>query len=136
MCLSVLIIDDSGMDRFLSETVIKKNYFARHIVSHSSVPEGLNYLQSLVHVPEKLPQVIFLDINMPHMDGFDFLDHFLKFSEEVQKRCTIFMISGTNSIKEMERIKKYPVVRKFFNKPLTHDILNDIHACMGPCTSS
>ena len=130
MCFSVLIIDDSKMDRFISETVIEKTSFARHVVSYSTVADGLNYLQSLISAPEKLPQVIFLDVNLPAMDGFDFLDNFLKLSEDVQKRCTVFMVSATSSVANLERIKEYPVVRKFFNKPLTPEILKDVHVYM------
>ena len=120
------------MDRYLSETVIKKDQFAAHIVSCSSVDEGLDYLHSLEDVPDKLPEIIFLDVNMPVMDGFDFINNFLKLPETIQKHCTIFMISATNSPDDFERIKTYPVVRKFFEKPLTTDILNDIRARMAP----
>jgi len=129
--MSALIIDDSKLDRMMSAAVIKKNLFAKQIVSCHSVSEGLTYLQSLIREPESLPEVIFLDVNMPGMDGFDFLDSFLKFPLEVQKSCTIFMVSATNSLEELERIKTYKVVRKFYNKPLTFDILKNIRACMG-----
>ncbi len=124
---NVLIVDDSSMDRRLSELVIERSLFAGQITSCSSVLEGLCYLQSLIESPEQLPSVIFLDVNMPILDGFDFLDNFLKFPYYVQQHCAVFMLSATNSPDELERIKTYPVVRKFYRKPLNVGILDNIH---------
>jgi CheY-like chemotaxis protein len=126
MSFDVLIIDDSNMDRILSEEIIKNDMFSSHITSCSSVREGLSYLLSVTSHSEKLPDVILLDINMPMLDGFDFLDSFLRFPEEVRRQCTIFMISATNSPAELRRITTYPIVRKFFTKPLTSETLNII----------
>lgn len=125
---NVLIIDDSDFQRVLSEAIIRKHSFANSIVSVDSVLNGINYLKSLIQQPENLPAVIFLDVNMPEYDGFDFLDHYLQFPEEIQKRCSIFMISATNSEEDMKRLEMYPIVRKFFHKPLSEDILDYIRA--------
>jgi len=130
MPLSVLIIDDSNIDRLLTEKVIQGDMFAAEVVSCGSVREGLTHLLSRSSAFEKMPDVILLDVNMPMLDGFDFLDSFMKFPEEMQRQSAIFMLSATNSQAELERIARYPIVRRFFNKPLTSDILNDIRAEM------
>ncbi len=130
MYSSVLIVDDSNIDRFISETVIRKDGFAARIISYNAVDKGLEYLQSHADNPEELPEIIFLDVNMPVMDGFDFLNNFLNLPESIQKHCTIFMISATNSVDDFERIKSYPIVRKFFEKPLSIETLNAIKIYM------
>ncbi len=123
---TVMVVDDSRLDRHITGTVIKKNLFAEEIVEFSAVASALDYLYLIIDQPEIFPKFIFLDINMPELDGFDFLDGYLKLPQEVQERCTIIMISATNSKEDFRRINTYPVVHTFFNKPLSERILNDI----------
>jgi CheY-like chemotaxis protein len=122
----VMIVDDSNMDRFISTTMIKNNLFAEEVEGFSSVASALRYLHSLLLSQDPFPPIVFLDVNMPVKDGFDFLDDYLKFSEDVRKHCIIIMISATNSEEDIKRINTYPIVNMFFNKPLSNDILNNI----------
>jgi CheY-like chemotaxis protein len=121
-----MVIDDSKLDRFISEAIIKKNQFAEEVLDFSYATSALAHLQNMAATPEALPQVIFLDINMPVMDGFGFLDNYEQLPEEVKRRCNIIMISSSNSQDDFARIKTYPSVRKFFSKPLSDIILDDI----------
>jgi CheY-like chemotaxis protein len=122
----VVIVDDGKMDRIISSTVIKRDLFAEEISDFGSAIDALNYLHSLINTPDKFPPVIFLDVNMPGMDGFDFLDAFRKFPESVQKLCTVIMISATQSVDDLKRIHTYPSVQWFFNKPLTDKMLHKV----------
>ena len=130
MGLRVFIIDDSNIERIISETVVRQYGIADDVLTCGSANEGLGYLRTLTAYPEKLPDIILLDLNMPVRDGFDFLDDFLHLPESIQQHCTIFMVSATRSKKDFERIKEYPVIRKFFAKPLSQKALNDIHDYM------
>ena len=66
-----------------------------------------------------LPQLIFLDIDMPLMDGFQFLDEFGNLSDKTQEKCSIIMLTSSISPADVNRSKKYDYVRKYINKPLT-----------------
>ena len=123
---NVIVIDDSEIDRFISRSVIKRNNFALSCIAFATVEDGLAYLRTLINLSEPFPEIIFLDVNMPEMDGFDFLDNYLKLPPDIQTTSNIFMISATNSESDYARIKTYSIVRKLFSKPLTPSILNEV----------
>ena len=73
------------------------------------------------------PEVIFLDINMPEMDGFQFLDEYEKLPENQRMQMKVVLLSTSESFKDLNRANKNPYVRKFLNKPLTIQVLQAIN---------
>lgn len=123
---TVMIIDDSSMERFLTEVRMKNCRFAEHIMSFNSGIEALRHLVSLESSGLKFPDIIFLDIHMPLMNGFEFLDKFLEFSDEIKEQCKIVLFSSTDASEDHARMKTYPIIRKFLSKPLSNDMLNEL----------
>jgi len=118
---AVMIIDDSSLERLITETLAKRSLPAGRIVSFSSGVDALTRLEAMVAAGEEFPAVIFLDIHMPVMNGFDFLDRYIQFPGDVTKQCKIIMYSSTENAEDHARIKKYSVIYKFMPKPLAHD---------------
>lgn len=118
----VLVVDDSEFEAYVTKLVICNSLFAEEVTLFNSAKKALAYLQST----PTFPDAIFLDINMPVMDGFGFLDNYLQFPEELRSHCCIIMISGTHSPKDFKRLKDYPVIRKFIGKPLTVSVLDEL----------
>jgi CheY-like chemotaxis protein len=120
----VMLIDDSDIDNYVNEKVLRNNKIGEIIVTKKSAEEALEYLGELKNSPEEFPDIIFLDIRMPVMDGFGFLERFDLLPENVKKKCKIFMLSSSNDPADVERANKNPYVIKYFTKPLKDDMLS------------
>ncbi|MGX7666401.1 response regulator [Flavobacterium pedocola] len=122
----ILVIDDSATDRYIAKRLAEKNHFAEEVVLHESAIEALNYLISLENTPQMLPQLIFLDINMPGMNGHEFLDEYSKLSETIKTNCIIMMITTSVHPDDLKRAEENPCVIRFLNKPLDKEKLESI----------
>lgn len=123
MYSNVMIIDDNAIDRFVAETVLKRSGIADNVISKESARSALDHLIILSETPEALPQVIFLDINMPEMNGFDFLDAFVSMPDIVKSCCDIMMLSSSLNPEDHEVVKGNRFVSNFISKPLSKDKL-------------
>jgi CheY-like chemotaxis protein len=122
---SVLLIDDNDIDNFINKRLIEKSGFAAEVVEKNSGQGALSFLQEAAGSNE-LPDVIFLDIMMPVMDGFEFLDAYAKLPQTVISKPKIIMLSSSESFKDLNRANSNRHVFKFLNKPLTEAVLGAI----------
>ena len=123
---SVMLIDDNEIDNIINEKIIEANSFAENILVFQTGQEALEFLNSNQDNESDLPEIVFLDINMPIMDGFQFLEDFEKFSEKVLEKCKIIMLSSSISPKDIDRAASSKYVKKYLNKPLNARYLEAI----------
>jgi len=118
----VLLIDDDEATNFYHTIILEEESTGVHIQSVKSAEEGLDFLLSKGDYAE-LPQpgIIFLDINMPGMNGWDFLVKYDELSQEILNRSIVVMLSTSNNPDDIERAAQIPVVKEFVNKPLTSE---------------
>ncbi len=121
----VMLVDDNPMDNMVNGQLIKSSAFANKIKSFEAGKSMLDFLKTADI--EELPELIFLDIIMPGMDGFQFMDEFEKLDESIRKKCKVVMLSSSDSFKDLNRANKNKLVRKFLNKPLTIEMLAAIN---------
>ena len=119
-----MIVDDNELDSFVLKNILSANGFTSEVVLMPDGGSALDYLKT--NNGEKLPRIIFLDIMMPGMDGFEFLEHFEKLPKEVCDKCRVILISTSESFKDLNRANKNRFVYRFLNKPITEAMLNAI----------
>ena len=119
----VLFIDDDYIARSLLEKVLKMFNFSDEIVVCATGNEALYYLRVN---SSSLPEIIFLDINIPEMDGFEFLESFAKLHERIKKQCHIIMLTSSTNEEDIKRAQENEYVRMYMTKPLTRSKLEEI----------
>lgn len=122
----VMLIDDNETDNFISKRIIELCQFAKSVEVKDSGRSALDYLEQYKDEPDLLPDLIFLDINMPIVDGFMFLYELEAFSETVQKKCKVVILSSSDNKKNIDKIISNDYVIKFITKPLTDQALKEL----------
>lgn len=121
---TVMLIDDNEIDNLINQKMIEAASITDNIYTHTGAKSAIEFLKNMekLDVAEKvLPDVIFLDIDMPLMDGFQFLDEFEKLSAVAKRKCKIVMLTSSINPQDFNRSKKYENVKLYLNKPLSHE---------------
>lgn len=123
---SIILIDDDPIANMISTRIIERN-FTLKVAAFTNATEALQLLKEGQHSgPESFPAVIFLDINMPHMDGWEFLEEFQKLQTDVLTKCRVIMLTSSIDREDIQKSKTYHCVNDFISKPLTQDKLRTV----------
>src|SRR4051812_19317623 len=120
-----MLVDDNELDNFINKKLLENEKFAETVLVHQSAQSALDELKKLSG-SDKLPKIIFLDIMMPQMDGFGFLEELSKLDDAVKSNCKVIMLSTSESFKDLNRANQSRFVYKFLNKPLNKMVLDAI----------
>jgi CheY-like chemotaxis protein len=131
----VMLVDDNELDNFINKKLLENEKFADSVLVHQSAQSALDELKKLGNSGDApstnaqgnaLPRIIFLDIMMPHMDGFGFLEELGKLDENIKSSVKVIMLSTSESFKDLNRANQSRYVYKFLNKPLSKGVLDAI----------
>lgn len=114
--MNTLLIDDDTIGVFLTERLLKREGFSESIAAFESAQDALDFLHSAP--PAALPRVIFLDLNMPVMDGWDFLRALQPLEPRLLARCHIYILTSSLAHADADRIHEFPLVAGLIHKPL------------------
>lgn len=119
----VFIIDDDPIHQRIAQIMIAKHKLFDEYISYTEAELALEYLRENVNTTTALPEVILLDLNMPVVDGWDFLEAFEKFQAELSKDIRIFIVTSSVDEKDKIRSQTFSFVKGFISKPLSPDII-------------
>jgi CheY-like chemotaxis protein len=120
--LHFIVIDDSKLDCFIAEKIIKNTGRSESIMSFLQAEEALEYIANASHDADG-HTIILVDIQMPVMNGFEFVESFQELPKEITSNYTIYVISSSINENDIDKLRNYPSVRQFLNKPLTSNNL-------------
>lgn len=127
----VMLVDDNDTDNFISKRIIELTKFAKRIEIKNSGKSALQYLESEKENDINIPDLIFLDINMPIVDGFVFLYEFEKFPDSIKQKSKVIILSSSDNKRDIDRIVNNNYVIKFITKPLTDEVLKDLKSILA-----
>jgi two-component system, NarL family, nitrate/nitrite response regulator NarL len=119
-----VLIDDSDIDLFIQRRFLEVYNFANNLIIYKSAEDALAWLKTVSL--ESTPDLIFLDLNMPEVDGFSFLKRFKDLPESIIRGCKVVVLTSSNSAKDREQAFSYPNVIQFITKPLKQSDLEDL----------
>ena len=114
----VLLIDDNDIDLKINSKIINLSNFFQDIVLCQSGVEAIMYIKKNLNEPELLPDFILLDIQMPEMNGFEFLELYKKLPQIFLENCKLAILSSTLDFGDIKKAEANPLVIKLLKKPL------------------
>lgn len=124
MVETTLLIDDSDIDLFIQRRFLEVYHFSKKLISFKSAEEALISLHNYNGDPS--PDIIFLDLNMPNVDGFAFLEKFQSLPEGIRNQARIVVLTSSNSQKDRDQVFRYKNVIQFVTKPIKQSDIEDL----------
>ncbi|PIB39423.1 response regulator [Maribacter sp. 4G9] len=124
--MKILLIDDSEIDNYINKAIISKSEIVSEVITKTSGKEALDYLIDLQDDVESVPEIIFLDIRMPGMDGYEFIEHFKNLPDALKGKCRVFVLSSSTNPTDVARSESYEEIEKHLAKPLAHHSIEEL----------
>ena len=125
---SVLLVDDSEIDILVNRRLIELTFFASEIYVTTNGEEAINFLRNECNSSENVPDWIFLDMHLPVMSGFDFIEEFKTLPEYITSKSRIIILSVFQKQEHLKKVLEYKFIAGQLDKPLTQQALKNIMA--------
>ncbi len=122
--INLLVIDDDDINIFIIKKIVEKTGFAVNMAAKTNGQLAIEYLQGIADQAETLPHLILIDINMPVLNGWEFIEAYEKLN--IKESIDMYMLSSSVYENDIEKAKTYKVVKGFISKPLSIDRLVEL----------
>ncbi|MEZ5015821.1 MAG: response regulator [Flavipsychrobacter sp.] len=122
--LNFIVVDDSKLDCFIAEKIIKNTGRVNTCNVFQQASDALAFIND--KEADTTKHIVFVDIQMPVMNGFEFVEAFEALPEEKIKNHNIYMLSSSINENDIAKVKGYASVKRFLNKPLTNDTISTV----------
>ncbi len=124
--MKVFIIDDDQLSIFLTQSMLELENVTQSIHTFQSASDALDALHACSE--NTMPDVVFLDLNMPIMDGWNFLTAIAPLKQRIgEDKCCIYILTSSLDVADITRSKEYPFVSGFLHKPLSSEDISHIY---------
>lgn len=127
---NALLIDDNELDNFINERMLQANFFAKKIYNCTNGKSALEFLNNLIASGGlengTNSDIMFVDLDMPIMDGFAFLENFMKIKSIGLQNCKVVILTSSINVEDKTKAEKIDGQIIFVNKPLTNMILSEL----------
>lgn len=118
---TLCIVDDDSVFQMLTKMIIEKTQLVQKIKTFGNGKEAITFLDSVKDQPELLPELILLDLNMPILDGWGFLEEYLLLKPGIGKKILIYVVTSSIDPKDIQRAQAISEVTDYLVKPVTQD---------------
>ncbi|RNC92454.1 MAG: response regulator [Allomuricauda sp.] len=125
------VIDDDEIFLYWTTKVMQELNFCDELLVYRNGEEAINALAASVEKGGKLPEILLLDLNMPVLDGWNFLKKFIKLTEKTGEKVRVYVVTSSVDLADLIKAKQFPIVHNYLLKPLTIDTLMEIKGSFG-----
>jgi CheY-like chemotaxis protein len=123
----LMIVDDYELSNYITGKIVEHSGLAEKADSFYSGKAALRYLKSNSSMRQgDYPDLIFLDLNLYDMKGWDFLSEYIKLKESYRRKITLFLLTNSIAEKDREQAKQFPCIKGYLQKPLTMGMIQEI----------
>jgi CheY-like chemotaxis protein len=122
---NILLVDDDSIANFLIEKIVQSTGLARNIFKALNGKEALDFFESYLNGSLPIPEVVLLDLNMPIMNGFEFLQAFNQLEFEDKKNILIILVTSSNNPSDIERARTLGI-KYYLTKPISAETIKGI----------
>ncbi len=123
---TILFIDDDKVTNFYNRKIVNKYKKVKNVISVDSGKSALEYLLNAETNASSIPDLIFLDINMPGMSGWEFIEEYKKIDPKITKNIKVILLTTSSNNEDYERSKQIEIIDGYINKPLSVNLLEEI----------
>lgn len=122
----IWIVDDDNIFQIIVRKIIGKMELFSSFSSYKNGKDAIDALKKAAENNENIPDIILLDINMPVMDGWEFMDEIVSYKSKLNQKIAIYIVSSSIAVQDKDKAKTYAEILGFLSKPITMDALYEI----------